>query len=242
MTGLWNKLIAYDFDNDGDKDIIAGNLGQNTQLKASYQEPLELIYKDFDKNGSVDPILTCYIQGKSYPFASRDELLDQMYGMRSKYTNYASYANARINNIFSSTDLKDAEVLRATTLESIYLENQGGHFAVRSLPKHAQFAPIYAMAVTDYNNDGKMDLVLGGNQSSIRIRMGVIDANFGQLFEGDGKGNFRYVDQAASGLQFTGDTKSLQIIPVKGESYLMVGTNNVGISTYLINRKELRND
>ena len=242
LTGLWNKMIVHDFDNDGDKDIVAGNLGLNTQLKASYQEPLELIYKDFDNNGSVDPILTCYIQGKSYPFASRDELLDQMYGMRSKYTNYASYANARISNIFASTDLKDAEMLKATMLESIYLENQGGHFAVRALPQHAQFAPVFAMAVIDYNKDGKMDLIVGGNQSSIRIRMGVIDANFGQLYEGDGKGNFSYVDQTVSGLQLTGDTKSMQMVSVNGESYLMVGTNNVGINTYRINTRDPRND
>lgn len=242
LTGLWNKLIVHDFDNDGDKDIIAGNLGLNTQLKASYQKPLELVYKDFDKNGSVDPILTYYIHGKSYPFASRDELLDQMYGMRSKYTDYASYANARLNNIFSSSDMKDAEVLRATTLQSVYLDNQDGHFAVHSLPERAQFAPIYAMTVVDYNQDGRMDLVIAGNQSSIRIRMGVIDANFGQLYEGDGKGNFTYVDQTVSGLRLTGDTKALQVVPGNGESYLMVGTNNVGINTYRINTKVSRND
>jgi hypothetical protein len=127
-------------------------------------------------------------------------------------------------------------------LESIYIENQGDHFAVHALPRQAQFAPIYAMAVIDYNRDGKMDLIVAGNQSSIRIRVGVIDANFGQLYEGDGKGNFTYVDQTNSGLQLTGDTKSLQVIPVNGESYLMIGTNNVGINTYRINSKDPRND
>ncbi|MGC1240656.1 MAG: VCBS repeat-containing protein [Chryseosolibacter sp.] len=242
LTGLWNKMIVHDFDNDGDKDIVAGNLGLNTQLKASNQEPLELVYKDFDGNGSVDPILTYYIQGTSYPFAGRDELLDQMYGMRSKYTNYASYARARINDIFSSEDLKDAGVLKASMLESVYIENQGGHFMVRALPKTAQFAPIYAMTLVDYNKDGKMDLVVAGNQSSIRIRMGVIDANFGQLYEGDGKGNFRYVGQPASGLRLTGDTKSLQMLSADGEVYLMVGTNNVGIHAYQLNANESIND
>ena len=77
-----------------------------------------------------------------------------------------------------------------------------------------------------------MDLVMAGNQSSIRIRMGVIDANFGQLFEGDGKGNFKYIPQGKSGLSITGDTKSLQVININGVEYMLIGTNNVGVTTY----------
>jgi hypothetical protein len=235
-------MLVHDFDGDGDQDVIAGNFGVNTQLKANSREPLELIYKDFDKNGSIDPILTCYIQGESYPFAGRDELLDQMYSMRSRFTDYASYANAKLSDIFSKAELKDARRLKATTLESVYLENREGKFVSRPLPAQAQFAPIYALAVVDYNADGNMDVVLAGNQSSIRIRMGVIDANFGQLYEGDGKGNFVYVPQWRSGLKLTGDTKSLEVISGEGNVWLMVGTNNVGVNTYRLNIRTVVND
>lgn len=236
LTGLWNKMIVYDFDHDGDEDILAGNLGLNTQLSASVKEPITLVYKDFDKNGSVDPMLSYYIKGRSYPFASRDELLDQMYSMRSRYTDYASYSEAQVSTIFSSEDLKDAETLKAVTLETIYLENQQNKFVSHSLPVQAQFSPVYAMSLVDYNRDGNMDVILSGNQSSIRIRMGVIDANFGQLLEGDGKGNFKYVSQSKSGLSIIGDIKSLQILTAAGKEYLLVGTNNVGLQTYKLNR------
>ncbi len=236
VSGLWNKMIVHDFDNDGDLDFIIGNLGLNTQLRASEKEPLTLVYKDFDNNGSVDPILNYYVQGKEYPFPSRDELLDQMYSMRPKFTDYASYSNARLEDIFSSNDLKDAKRLKATMLESVYLENKQGKFEIHKLPHEAQFSPIYAMTTVDYNNDGNMDLITGGNQSAIRIRMGVIDANFGQLFQGDGNGNFVYVPQPQSGLSSTGDTKALQMINVQGDSYLLIGINNVGVKTYKLNR------
>lgn len=237
LAGLWNKMLAYDFDGDGDQDIIAANMGLNTQLNVSVSEPLELVYKDFDKNGSVDPILTYYVQGKSWPFAGRDELLDQMYSMRSKFTDYASYSKARLNTMFSKAELKDAGMLRATTLETVYLENRNGKFIPRVLPHPAQFSPVYAMTLLDYDKDGNMDVVLAGNQSSIRIRMGVIDANFGQLYKGDGKGNFTYVPQPDSGLRLTGDTKSLLVVQANGETYLLVGTNNVGVSTYKLDQK-----
>jgi hypothetical protein len=237
LRGLWTKMIAYDFDKDGDDDIIAGNLGLNTQLRASEKEPLTLVYKDFDNNGSVDPILNYFVQGKEYPFPSRDELLDQMYSMRSKFTDYASYANATIKDIFSDKELKDANTLTATMLASVYLENKKGNFVVHHLPHEAQFSPIYAMTILDYNNDSNMDIVLGGNQTAVRIRVGVIDANFGQLFEGDGKGNFKYVPQPTSGLSITGDAKSLQTISIKGQTYVLVGINNVGVKAYKLNRK-----
>jgi len=91
------------------------------------------------------------------------------------------------------------------------------------------------LTLIDYNKDGNMDVVMAGNQSSIRIRLGVIDASFGQLFEGDGKGNFTYVPQPKSGLSITGDTKSLQTIAINGDLYLLVGINNVGVQTYKLN-------
>ena len=235
LSGMWTKMIAHDFDHDGDEDIIVGNLGLNTLLRASTNEPISLIYKDFDKNGSVDPIMTHYIQGKSYPFASRDELLDQMYAMRSKYTSYASYSDTQINTLFSPSDLKDAATLKVTELETIYLENTPTRFIRHTLPASAQFAPVYSMTLLDYNKDGHMDVIMAGNQSSIRIRMGVIDANFGELFKGDGKGNFSAVPQTISGLSITGDTKSLQLVKIKEESFLLVGVNNVGILTYKLN-------
>jgi hypothetical protein len=99
-----------------------------------------------------------------------------------------------------------------------------------------QYAPLYAMTLLDFNHDGNMDLVAAGNQSSIRIRMGVIDANFGQLYQGDGKGNFTYVHQATSGLSITGDTKSIKTVQLGNDLHMIIGINNVGVISYKLNR------
>ena len=230
--GFWNQLAIADFDKDGNMDLIAGNFGMNSQLKASIKEPVSLIYKDFDNNGSIDPIFTSYVQNQSYPFASRTELLEQIGSLRGKFPDFESYSNARINDLFSSENLKSATVLTATNLKTTLFRNTGNKFVKLELPVEAQFAPVYAIEILDYNQDGNPDILLAGNQNAISVRLGVMDANFGQLFEGDGKGKFKYINQSTSGLDLKGDVKSLRMITIRGSRYLLAGISNTGVVMY----------
>ncbi len=117
------KYWLADFNGDGKQDLVIGNMGLNTQCKASDEEPAEMYYKDFDNNGSVDPILCFYIQHKSYPYVTRDELLDQMSIMRTRFTDYKSYADATIKDIFTEEEMKDAKHLTANHLSTTYFES-----------------------------------------------------------------------------------------------------------------------
>ena len=235
--GLWNKIAVADFDHDGNMDLIAGNFGTNSQLKSSATEPLQLTFMDIDNNGTVDPILTYYVQHQSYPFASRDEMLNQINILKRKFTDYASYSTAKLSDIFSPGDLKSATVLSAPELRTVFFKNTGKKFEKHLLPLEAQFAPVYAIEVLDYNKDGNPDFILAGNQSANCVKIGVIDANYGQLYEGDGKGNFKYIPQPVSGLSMTGDVKSMEILTIKGKRYLLAGINNLGVVTYRLNTK-----
>ncbi len=231
-SGLWNRMVSADFDHDGDDDLLVGNFGLNSQFKVTESRPLMMVYADFDKNGSIDPVITNYIQDKVYPFAGRDEMLDQIYALRKKFTNYASYSDASLTDIFSGDELRQATTLNANELRTVYFENAGGRFIKHLLPPEAQYSPVYAIEVLDYNNDGNPDFILAGNQSAIRIRLGKMDANYGQLFQGDGKGNFTYIPQTVSGLSLTGDVKSLKILRVGHQDYLLAGVNGVGVVSY----------
>jgi hypothetical protein len=235
-SGMWTKLVSGDFDNDGDLDFVVGNFGQNSQVNASDDQPLTLVYDDFDNNGSIDPIFSYYIQGEPYPFASRGELLHQLISLRQKFTSYEIYSEAQLEEILTAEQIEKAKKLIANELSTIYLENKGYKFKVRTMPLEAQFSPIFALETGDFNGDGNLDVILAGNQSLIRIRLGLIDANYGSVFLGDGKGNFSYLKQSESGLVVTGDVRSIKLFELDEERYLLFGINNSPAQVYRLNK------
>jgi hypothetical protein len=233
-SGWWNKLCTGDFNHDGKQDLVIGNLGLNTQCKASDKQPAEMYYKDFDDNGSVDPILCFYIKDTSYPYVTRDELLDQMSNMRTHFTDYKSYADATMKDVFTAEELKDAGHLQANCLRTAYFESgKDGKFHEKALPLQAQFSPVYTITTTDYDKDGKDDLLLCGNITHARLRFGKYDANYGVLLKNDGKGNFSYINQQQSGFHLTGDVRSV----INISNTLLFGINQSGIKAYTAKRK-----
>ena len=228
-SGWWNKLYTGDFNKDGKADLIVGNAGLNTQCKVSDKEPAELYYKDFDNNGAVDPIFCFYIQGKSYPYVTRDELLDQVSLMRARFTDYKSYADASMQQVFLEEELKDAQKLKANYLATAYFESAAnGKWMAKELPLQAQYSPVFAITSLDYDKDGNNDLLLCGNINKARLRFGKYDANYGVLLKNDGKGNFTYVGQQQSGFKLRGDVRSLITV----NNTLLVGINQQPLKAY----------
>jgi enediyne biosynthesis protein E4 len=232
-SGWWNKIYADDFDGDGDKDLVIGNIGLNTQFHSNEKEPLQLYYKDFDGNGSIDPVFCYYINGVSYPANSRDDLADQLPMVKKKFLEYHEYADATINDVFTPEQLKDARLLTVSEQSTLYLQNDGEKgFNKKPLPVEAQYAPVYAITSLDANKDGKKDLLLGGNNSWTRIKYGRFSANHGILMIGDGSGNFTYVPQMNSGLNVRGDVRSILQIKTGPTENIFFGMNNAAPMCY----------
>ncbi|WP_439556540.1 VCBS repeat-containing protein [Dyadobacter sp.] len=237
ISGFWSALKLEDLNGDGRPDIIAGNMGLNSQIKASKKEPAELYFADFDKNGSIDPFFNFYVQGKSYPFVSRDELNDQIYPMRKKFPFYRDYANASIHEVFPKEDLEKSTRLEVNETRSLCFLSTNGKFEKAVLPVQVQFAPVCSILVEDYNGDGKKDILLLGNKTDNRLKIGSMDANFGCLLTGNGQGAFSYVSQPVSGLSVRGDVKTAFNIRINKQPFVTIGAFNETLQFYRYNNK-----
>jgi enediyne biosynthesis protein E4 len=231
-NGFWFSLNVTDVDGDGKPDLIVGNIGRNSPIDISDKEPAEMVYADFDNNGTIDPFLNFYMDGKSYPFVSRDELDAQLPGMSQKFKTYKDYANATMSDMFGKDQLDKANKLTANENNTVCFLNRNSRFVKRVLPVEAQFSAVTQIIADDFDNDGKKDLLLLGNRSDNRLKIGSIDANYGCLLKGDGKGGFVYVPQTVSGLSVKGDVKSASEITINKEKYILIGISDQPLAFY----------
>ncbi len=236
-TGWWQSIAEGDFDNDGDMDYIAGNWGLNNYYNVSEKYPLSVYAKDFDNNGSVEPILSYYLNGKEYSIANRDQITSVMPSFKKKFESYTKFAESDFNEIFSSEDLKGALILRASTLNSVYIENQGADiFAFHSLPIQAQFSPIRAIVVNDFDVDGNLDILMSGNSNSPDFVTGRQDASNGLVLKGNGKGHFTALTESKSGISIHGDARSMLRIKLKNGDAIISAVNEGALQVFQLAR------
>ncbi len=235
-NGWWNSLRLADLDGDGDLDLAAGNRGLNGQMQPSQEEPVTVHAADFDGNGSVEAVVSYYIQGRSYPMALRGELLGRIGRLRQQYPSYASYANATVEDIFSEEQLAGALVLKAYTFETSVFENEGGGtFHRRSLPIRAQFAPVNAILVHDVDRDGVPDLLIAGNNFGTRARLGRQDAGRGLFLRGTGAGAaFQAVPPLQSRFVAGRHVRAMALLDTANGPVVLVANNDAPLQVFAL--------
>ncbi|MGE0772178.1 MAG: VCBS repeat-containing protein [Cyclobacteriaceae bacterium] len=214
--GWWNTLETGDFDNDGDTDIIAGNRGLNSRLRASKAEPTELFVGDIDNNGSIDHILTYFNQGQRSPFLSKDQLIKQVPMLKRKFLKYEDYRSVQLEDIVSREELSQFVSKKVTQFASVYLENKDSSFALHELPFELQTFPIFKFLADDINEDGNLDLLAVGNWYAVQPEYGRYDAGYGALAYGDGKGAFRPIPPRLSGFWVEGEGRDVKKLRIRG--------------------------
>lgn len=233
-SGWWNSLVPGDFDNDGDIDYAAGNLGENSFYSGSAVHPLTIYFKDFDKNGTQECITTKYLKDrdgeyKEFPLHLRDAITDQVPFLKKKFLSYRSFAEMPFANMFTREEKEGMSSLQAVYFKSVYVENRGkGEFVLHPLPMQAQLAPLNGMLADDIDGDGNLDLVINGNDFGTEVMTGRYDALNGLVLKGDGKGSFSALSIAESGLFIPGNGKSLVNLRGAAGQYLAAGSQNKG--------------
>jgi enediyne biosynthesis protein E4 len=228
-SGWWNCLRIDDIDNDGDLDIIAGNHGLNSQMRPTVTEPVSVDAADIDNNGSLDAFMSYYIQGKSYPMATRDEMLDQTPSLKVKFPTYQAYCDATIADIFTKEQLDKALHLEAVEFRSGVFINNGSGFTFTPFPPEAQIFPVRDFRIDDFDKDGRKDLVLVGNDYAVRAQLGRYDAGKGAFIAQHEKGV--YSMQTGSGIVADKDARRI----IRIDNFLILSNNNDKIQVFRIN-------
>lgn len=236
QTGWWNSIAPGDFDNDGDMDYIAGNLGANSFYKASEKYPASIIADDFDKNGRYDALISVFVpesaekrQLKEYTVHLRDDYISQLPQARKQFPNYKSYADATTNMLIANFEKEKLIRMEAVNFKTSLLRNEGnGKFTLLPLPAQAQFSMINGMVVEDFDSDGNLDVVLNGNDFGTEVFVGRYDALNGLFLKGDGKGNFTPLSILQSGIYIPGNGKALAMLRSASNKCLVVASQNRG--------------
>ncbi|MFT4152763.1 VCBS repeat-containing protein, partial [Parafilimonas sp.] len=227
MFGWWRSISAADVNGDGKEDLILGNIGENFYLRPDTNNPVKLWVNDFNQNGNQDKIITRTVNGRDVPVFLKHDLEDEVPFLKKQNLKHADYAQKSIQELFPDALLSKSMVKQFNYAASCVAINNGdGKFIINKLPVPAQISSVDAILCTDVNNDGKTDIIIGGNEDNFPPQFGRLDAGFGSMLINDGKGNFACMDCIKSGLAVRGNIRDIKEINSGHNRYLLFLRNN----------------
>jgi hypothetical protein len=223
--GWWNFVLPVDIDGDGDKDIVAGNLGWNSRLQANSDHPVRMYYNDFDKNGKHEQIVSYYIGDRELPFANKSELERQLPLLKKKFLYAEDFAKAGMDDLFGKELLKDAVKWEANYFgHVVYINEQKAGFRMQPLPWQAQFSSLRTGAWVADRVTGQGNLILMGNYYDNNIQMGRYDADFGSSLQLDSTGNWQW--NSLPGYWSPGQVRRMKLVRMpKGDAWVLARNN-----------------
>jgi hypothetical protein len=231
--GWWNKVIADDIDNDGDLDLVAGNIGENYKFKASSEKPFQVFAKDFDGNGTNDVFLARYYKDDLLvPIRGKECTSQQMPVIAQKFPTYLSFAESDLPQILGK-DIENALHYKAHLFSSVIFENDNGRMVARRLPTEVQLSAVLGFVVKDFDGDGVKDILLGGNKFDVEVETTPADASPGMLMKGLGNFQFQCLKSYESGFFIPYNVKDIQAIDVNNEQAILVTVNDGPMKVYL---------
>ena len=231
-SGLWQSIISYDFDGDGDQDLLLGNLGLNSSLLPDHHADIRLYV--IQNQAAVESVIAYKIESDYFPLNTRNELTKVFPHIAKKYNTYREFGGKSMEEIFTEDQIKQTTILTVNQLQSIYMENDGGTFTIHPLPSLAQISSINTFAITDINQDGHMDILAAGNKFNTGQAHGRYDAGHGWVLLGNGSDAFQIVPPHESGFWAVGEVSKLSMITVNQQEHILAARHDDTILTFLL--------
>ncbi len=228
LFGWWNTFQYADIDNDGDHDLIFGNEGTNIHYQPEESKPMKLWINDFDNNGTIEQITTIHENGKDYPLHQKKELTAQLVSLKKQNLKASDYAKRAIDELFPPEVLSQSIVKEVRSATSVVAINEGNlQFTIKALPQRVQWSCVCGIMCTDVNQDGNLDLIMGGNNFEFKPQYSRLDASYGNVLLGDGKANFDWQAYDRSGFFVRDEIKYLSTFKdQKGKRFVIAAVNN----------------
>ena len=237
LTGWWNTISAKDIDGDGLTDFLIGNTGNNIPYKPTRSNPIKLFINDFDNNGTIEQISTQKLNGRDMPIILKKELTTQIASLKKNSLTNSDYAKKSIDELFEKRIINNSIVLESTESKSVVVFNKGGgEFKIEPLPAPAQFSSINAFYCSDFDGDGFVDILLGGNNFDFKPQYSRLDGIHGGVLKGLKNGLFEWVDYNSSGFFVDGEIVSINpIMNVGDKPYILVTRNDLTPQIFFFN-------
>ena len=224
--GWWYDITSEDFDNDGDMDLVVGNLGNNYKYQANEDETFDIFYNDFDGNNSGDIVLSYYNDGEQYPLRGRQCSSEQIPAIKLKFDDYDAFSIATLEDVYTEPAVVNSLHYFTTTFSFVYLENTGNSFIMSKLPVLAQLSSVNKILKKDIDDDGFVDIIISGNMFNSEVETPRNDGSVGALLKFEPNSGFKAIPARQSGLFLNGDIKDMEFISLKNNDYIISAKNN----------------
>lgn len=220
QVGWWNSIAASDIDNDGDIDLIVGNLGLNYKYKATQTEPFHLYLNDFDENKVNDIVLGYNENGKVYPLRGRECSSNQMPFIKKKFKTYDDFGKASLENVYGEKLNSGIHYSANNFASGIFKNFENQKFEFTPFENSAQISSINEILFSDFDGDQKNDLIMLGNLYESEVETPRNDASYGHFLKGNGKGEFKNIPSIQSGIYVKGNVKNASLIYLGNKKHL----------------------
>jgi len=218
-------------------DFIFGNQGDNVHYKPTKEAVIKIWVNDFDNNGTIEQIMTQNLNGKDMPIHQKSEIVSQMVFLKKQNLKASEYARKSIHELFSKETIKGARMKQVTTSETVLAINNGeGNFEIITLPPRSQLSCVCGITCTDVNNDGYLDIIMGGNNFEFRPQYSRLDASYGNVLLNDGNLNFEWSDYEKSGFFIREEIKHIsKFHDSNGNTFVIVAINDEKPKVFAVN-------
>lgn len=236
MKGWWQAIAIADLDGDNKNDLVLGNIGGNCYLQPGNKKPVKLWIWDFDQNGTADKIVSRTVNNRDVPVFLKRELTDQMPGLKKQNLKFHEYGNKSVQQLFSAETIENAVVSEFNYSSTCIAINRGNaQFSIQEMPLNVQLSSVNAVLCTDINNDGRKDLVMGGNLFHFQPQFSRLDASYGHVLINEGNNRWKYLNSSVSGIEIRGMVKELTNFSVAGKRIIFVLQNDELPVVYRLN-------